>query len=154
MIGILTSTILLWITETLPLFATAFVSISLQLLLLRNPGRWTWLGFEQGEGPSPHAFLAAAVDPVLLLFFGGLVLARAAVKTGVDRRLAAAVLRPMADTPARLLLGLMLVTSCFSLWMSNTATTALTLTLIVPILRQIPDGHPFRKAAGGDHARW
>ncbi len=146
MTGILAGTVLLWVTETLPLFATAFISITLELLLLGNPGGWQWLGGEPGDALALHAFLAAAADPVLLLFFSGLVLSRAATKTGVDRRLAALILRPMAGTPARLLLGVMLVTSCFSLWMSNTATTALMLALIVPILVQLPAGHGFRKA--------
>ncbi len=40
----------------------------------------------------------------------------------------------------------MLVTSLFSLGMSNTATTALMLALIAPVLAQLPAGHPFRKA--------
>ena len=146
MTGILAATVLLWVTETLPLFATAFIAITLELLLLGNPGGWDWLGSQQGDSESLHAFLAAAADPVLLLFFSGLVLSRAATKTGLDRRVAALVLRPLAETPARLLLGVMLVTSVFSLGMSNTATTALMLALIAPILTQIPARHPFRKA--------
>src|SRR5690606_34518083 len=77
--GILITTVLLWVTETLPLFATAFISIALQILLLANPGGWGWLGFDAGGGPSLEDFLGAAVDPVLLLFFSGLVLSRAAV---------------------------------------------------------------------------
>ncbi|MQA30815.1 MAG: hypothetical protein GEU82_13450 [Luteitalea sp.] len=145
MAGILTGTVLLWVTEALPLFATAFISIALELLLLGNPGGWSWLG-ERGDATALHAFLAAAADPVLMLFFSGLILSRAALKTGVDRRLAARILRPMSDTPARLLLGVMLVTSCFSLGMSNTATTALVLALVAPILSQLPAAHPFRKA--------
>ena len=145
-VAILTTTVLLWVTETLPLFATAFISVSLQLLLLGNPGGWSWLGFEDGGGPTLEDIMAAAVDPVLLLFFSGLVLSRAAVKTGVDRKLAAVLLRPMADSPGRLLVGVIAATTCFSLWMSNTATTALMLTLVVPILSQIPEGHAFRRA--------
>ena len=145
-VGILTATVLLWVTEALPLFATAFISIASQLLLLGNPGGWSWLGFDRAGGPPAEAFLSAAADPVLLLFFGGLVLARAATKTGVDHRLAALVLRPLADTPERLLLGVILATSCFSLWMSNTATAALMLALVAPVLVQIPATDPFRKA--------
>jgi sodium-dependent dicarboxylate transporter 2/3/5 len=144
--AILATTVLLWITETLPLFATSFISISLQVLLLGNPGGWRWFGFADSSGPTMRDFMSAAVDPVLLLFFSGLVLSRAAVKTGVDRKLAAVLLRPMTDSPGRLLAGVIVATSFFSLWMSNTATTALMLTLIVPILTQIEASHPFRKA--------
>lgn len=144
--AILGLTVLLWVTETLPLFATAFISVSLQILLLANPGQWAWLGFSSGGGPTLRDFMSAAVDPVLLLFFSGLVLARAAVKTGVDRKLAAVVLRPMTGSPQRLLAGVIVATAFFSLWMSNTATTALMLTLVVPILTQLPGDDPFRKA--------
>lgn len=144
--AILATTVLLWITETLPLFATAFISISLQILLLANPGQWSWLGFSDRSGPTLRDFMSAAVDPVLLLFFSGLVLSRAAVKAGVDRKLAAVVLRPMTGSPAHLLAGVIAATSFFSLWMSNTATTALMLTLVVPILTQLPAGDRFRKA--------
>ena len=144
--AILVTTVLLWITETLPLFATAFISIALQTLLLANPGEWSWLGFADGGGPTLRDFLAAAVDPVLLLFFSGLVLSRAAVKASVDRKLAAVVLRPMTGSPPHLLAGVIAATAFFSLWMSNTATTALMLTLVVPILTQLPRGDPFRKA--------
>lgn len=145
-VAILTGTALLWVTEALPLFATAFISIAAQMFLLANPARWPGLGFEQGDGPAPKAFLAAAADPVLVLFFAGLVLSRAIAKTGVDRSIAALVLGPMADTPSRMLLGIMITTSCFSLLMSNTATTALMLAMIVPVLQQLPPGDRFRKA--------
>ncbi len=144
--AILAATVLLWVTETLPLFATAFISISLQVLLLGNPGEWSWLGFEDGNGPSLRDFMGAAADPVLMLFFSGLVLARAAVNTGVDNKLSAVMLRPMADSPSRLLAGVIITTASFSLWMSNTATTALMLTLVAPILAQLPAGLAFRKA--------
>jgi sodium-dependent dicarboxylate transporter 2/3/5 len=144
--GILAGTALFWATEALPLFATAFISIAAQMFLLANPAGWAGLGFEQGEGPEPRAFLAAAVDPVLVLFFAGLVLSRAITKTGVDGTIAALVLKPMGGTPARLLLGVMITTAGFSLMMSNTATTALMLAIVVPVLGQMPAGAPFRKA--------
>lgn len=145
-VGILSATVLLWMTEALPLFATAFVSIASQLLLLGNPGGWSWLGFEDGTGPTPEDFLHAAADPVLLLFFSGLVLARAVTTTRLDSRIAALVLRPLSDSPSRLLLGVILATACFSLLMSNTATTALMLALIAPVISQVPSTDAFRKA--------
>jgi sodium-dependent dicarboxylate transporter 2/3/5 len=145
-VAILAGTALAWAIEALPLFATAFVSIAAQMFFLANPAGWAGLGFERGLGPEPRAFLAAAADPVLVLFFAGLVLSRAISKTGLDHSIAARVLRPMGDTPPRLLLGVMTTTAGFSLLMSNTATTALMLALIVPILRQLPAGDAFRKA--------
>lgn len=145
-VGILTATVLLWMTEALPLFATAFISVAAQIFLLGNPAGWPWLGFENGSGPTAEDMLHAAADPVLLLFFGGLVLARAVTRTRLDARIAALVLRPMSATPARLLTGVIAATALFSLVMSNTATTALMLALIAPAIVQLPETEPFRKA--------
>jgi sodium-dependent dicarboxylate transporter 2/3/5 len=144
--AILAGTALAWATEALPLFATAFVSIAAQMFFLANPAGWPGLGFEDGAGPEPRAFLAAAADPVLVLFFAGLVLSRAIANAGLDRSIASRVLRPMGGTPARMLLGVMITTAGFSLLISNTATTALMLALIAPIVRQLPAGERFRKA--------
>ncbi len=136
----------LWVTEALPLFATSLLVIGLQLILLANPGGWPGLGFATGVSPSYREILSVAADPVLLLFFGGFVLARAAVKEGVDRAMSAVLLRPFGTEPRRVLLGLMLVTLLFSMWMSNTATTVMMLALVTPMLAAMPPGEPFRKA--------
>jgi sodium-dependent dicarboxylate transporter 2/3/5 len=144
--AIVSGTVLLWVLEILPLFSTAFMSMAAQILFLGNPGGWSWVGFENGDGPSSGDFLGAAADPVLLLFFSGLILARAIAKTGLHHHIAARVLRPMAATPSRLLLGVIATTSLLSLVMSNTATTALMLTLIAPILDQLPSTQSFRRA--------
>ncbi len=143
--GIFVLAALLWVTEALPLFATALLVIGLQLLLLCNPGQWPGLGFQAGESPHYREMLSAAADPVLLLFFGGFLLARAAVKEGVDRAMSSLLLRPFGHRPLLLVLGLMLVTSLFSMWMSNTATTSMMLALVTPMLAQVPRSDPFRK---------
>jgi sodium-dependent dicarboxylate transporter 2/3/5 len=87
-----------------------------------------------------------AADPVLVLFFGGFVMAQAAVKEGVDRAMSALLLRPFGTRPRMVLLGLMLITLLFSMWMSNTATTAMMMALVTPMLAAMPAREPFRKA--------
>jgi solute carrier family 13 (sodium-dependent dicarboxylate transporter), member 2/3/5 len=146
MLGIFVLAALLWVTEALPLFATALVVIALQVILLANPAQWAGLGFEVGTGPTYQSILAAALDPVIVLFFGGFLLAQAAVKEGVDSAMASLILRPFGARPATVLLGVMLVTALFSMWMSNTATAAMMITLVVPMLFAVPSGDPFRKA--------
>lgn len=146
MSGIFLLAALLWVTEALPLFATSLLVIGLQIILLANPGGWPGLGFSQGESPGWRAIVGAAADPVLVLFFGGFLLARAAVKEGVDRAMSSVLLRPFGGQPRWILLGLMMVTALFSMWMSNTATTAMMMTLVAPMLAQMPPGEPFRKA--------
>lgn len=145
MSGIFTLACLLWITESLPLFATAILIIGLEILLLANPGDWKYLGFSQMENPSFRLFLEPLADPILVLFFGGFILARAAVKRGVDASMATVVLRLFGNTPKRVLLGMMVITAFFSMWMSNTATATMMIALLIPIFAQIPTEKNFQK---------
>lgn len=146
MTGILVLAALLWMTEALPLFATSLLVVALEILFLSNPGRWPGLGFEKGASPFMRDILNLATDPVLVLFFGGFLLAQAAVKENVDKAMSSLLLRPFGRKPLWALLGVMLVTALFSMWMSNTATTAMMLTLIIPMTAQLPPGDRFRKA--------
>lgn len=146
MTGIFVLAALLWVSEALPLFATSLLVIGLELLLLANPGQWSGLGFETSEQtPSYPSILQRAASPVLILFFGGFLLARAAIKEGVDQAMSALLLRPFGERPQWVLLGIMIVTALFSMWMSNTATTAMMITLTVPLLGQIPEKDPYRR---------
>lgn len=108
-----------WVTEALPLPVTALLSSTLCILLGIAPAR---------------TVLAAYGDPIIFLFIGSFVLAEATKTTGLDRRVAFAVLRrPWASrTSGRLLLSVGIVTCVMSLWLSNTATTALMLPVSTP----------------------
>jgi sodium-dependent dicarboxylate transporter 2/3/5 len=146
MLGIFVLAVLLWVTEVLPLFATALLVIALQVILLANPAGWAGLGFSQGGSPTYQMILASAIDPVIILFFGGFLLAQAVAKEGVDVRIASTILWPFGSKPAWVLLGVMLVTATFSMWVSNTATAAMMVALIMPMLRDVARGEPIRKA--------
>jgi len=135
----------LWVTEALPLFATSLLVVGLEIILLSNPGGWSGLGFESGDSPNYRQFISAAADPILLLFFGGFLLARAAVNEGVDQAMSALLLRPFGSNPMMVMLGFMLVTATFSMWMSNTATTAMMIALVGPMLATMDPTEPFRK---------
>lgn len=137
---------LLWVTEALPLFATALLVIGLEIVLLANPGGWTGLGFASAPSPDFRDILAAAADPVLVLFFGGLLMAQAAVKEGVDRSMSALLLKPFGESPAAALAGVMTVSALFSMFMSNTATASMMLALVAPMLARMPKEEPFRVA--------
>lgn len=146
MASILVLAAVLWITEAVPLFVTAVLVIGAETFLLANPGGWRAFGYAQGGGPTFTSVLNAAVSPILVLFFAGLVMARAAVKEGVDQAMGGWLLRPFVRSRRSLLFGVMGVTALFSMWMSNTATTAFMLTLTMPLLAQIPPADPFRRA--------
>jgi sodium-dependent dicarboxylate transporter 2/3/5 len=137
--GIFVLACLLWATEALPLFATALLIMGLEVLLLSNPAGWAHVGMPAGEEVHYSQFLRPLADPIIILFLGGFLLARASVKAGVDELIAAKLLKPFLSTPKKLMLGIILITAVFSMWMSNTATTAMMLSLLAPILVQIED---------------
>jgi len=145
MLGIFLLAALLWVTEALPLFATALLVIGLEIIFLANPGEWVGVGFEQGGDPSYREILTPFADPILILFLGGFILARAAVKEGVDRALASSILKIFGDGPNMVILGMMLITAVFSMFMSNTATTAMMITLVSPLFINLQEDDPLRK---------
>lgn len=136
---------LLWVSEAIPLFATSLLIIGLQVLLLANPGEWQMLGFENPElQPDFRHYFQPLAEPVIYLFLGGFILAHACVKRGVDQTLATWVLKYFGKSPSMLMLGVSGFTALFSMWMSNTATTAMMITLIGPIMAQIKDEKKYK----------
>jgi sodium-dependent dicarboxylate transporter 2/3/5 len=70
---------------------------------------------------------------------GGFILALVASKSGIDISMARAMLKPFGSRPKVVLFGFMLVTAIFSMFVSNTATAAMMLTFLAPVLRQLPN---------------
>lgn len=90
-------------------------------------------------------FYGTLASPIIMLFLGGFALAAAAVKFGLDRSLTRVLLSPFGKRPAMVCLGLMICTATLSAFMSNTATTAMMMTVVLPIVGSIAPGDPFRK---------
>ncbi len=145
MTGIFLVAALLWVTEAIPLFATAILIIGLEVLLLGNPGGWKGLGMETAAGVNYTQYLSPLADPILVLFFGGFVLALAAGKTAVDRLVAGRIIQLFGLNARMLLLGFIIITAVFSMWMSNTATAAMMIALAVPVLEQLSNEPKFSK---------
>jgi sodium-dependent dicarboxylate transporter 2/3/5 len=82
----------------------------------------------------------------VVLFLGGFVMARAVKRYGLDERISRGILRRVGSKPETVLLGMMVTSAFLSMWLSNTATTALMIAVAIPILRSFPDEEPFRKA--------
>jgi len=146
MAGIFLLAAILWATEAIPLFSTALIVIGLQVILFANPGNWLYLGFQNTPGPSFRSILASAADPVVFLFFGGLLMAQAAIKEGVDKKMSSLIIQVFGNKPRQVLLGFILVTALFSMWMSNTASCAMMIALVAPLTAALSDRDPFRKA--------
>ena len=75
---------------------------------------------------------------VVMLFLGGFVLASAASKVGLDIRLAKVLLMPFGTNPKFVLLGLLFIIGVFSMFMSNTATAAMMIAILMPIFKELP----------------
>jgi sodium-dependent dicarboxylate transporter 2/3/5 len=80
------------------------------------------------------SIFATFADPIIILFLGGFFLADAATMFRPDINLARVLLKPFGTNPKYVLLGLMSVTALFSMFMSNTATAAMMLALLTPVL--------------------
>ena len=138
-IAIFVFTAMMWILEVIPTWTTSVVAIVSILLTTSNKG----LGFLMakdniGELTNYKNVMAAFADPVIMLFLGGFVLAFAATKVGLDVQLARVMLKPFGTNPKKVLLGVLLVIGVFSMFMSNTATAAMMLTFLTPVLATLP----------------
>jgi len=132
--GILLVAALFWITEAIPLYATSLLIVLLQIMFISE------------DVISPNQALAPFFNTIIALFFGGFVLAAALQRYNVDIKLAKQMLKRFGQSPKGVLLGLMGITAFLSMWMSNTATTALMVALAIPIYTQIPKEEKFTKA--------
>ena len=130
---------LMWIFEIVSSWATSVAVIVIMLLFCTDSGILPLVN-EEEVGPllSYKGVMATFADPVIMLFIGGFVLAIAATKTGLDAQLARILLRPFGTRSEMVLLGFLLVTGLFSMFVSNTATAAMMLTFLTPVFRQLP----------------
>ena len=138
-IAIFVFTALMWILEVIPTWTTSVVAIVSILLTTSNKGLAFLIARENvGALTNYKDVMAAFADPVIMLFLGGFVLAFAATKVGLDVQLAKVMLKPFGKNPKNVLLGVLLVIGTFSMFMSNTATAAMMLTFLTPVLATLP----------------
>jgi len=130
---------LMWIMEVVPSWATSVAIIGLMLLFTSNSGvQFMCNPDEVGELLPYKGIMACFADPVIMLFIGGFILAIAATKTGLDAQLAKVLLKPFGNKSENVLLGFLLITGLFSMFVSNTATAAMMLTFLTPVFKQLP----------------
>src|SRR3954470_8082678 len=110
--AVLAAVVVLWVTEALPLAVTALLGAAAAVVLQVAPAKEVFAPF---------------ADPLMFLFIGAFILARAIFLHGLDRRLAYAVLSVpwVGARPSRIMLAFGAVTALISGWVSNTATTAM-----------------------------
>ncbi|QXD17307.1 DASS family sodium-coupled anion symporter [Rhodocaloribacter litoris] len=108
-----------WITEALPIPATALLPIVLL----------PYLGITGiGDATAPYA------NPVIFLFMGGFILAIGMQEWGLHRRIALTIIRVIGTRPTSILLGFMIASAFLSMWVSNTSTVLMMLPIAVSII--------------------
>ena len=148
-LGIFVFAAIFWIMEPIPIYVTSLSVILFQVILLSDQSlvlsalnRLSDGGY---QAPKYQDFYSTLAHPILILFLGGFSLTKAAEKYALDRNLTRILLRPFGSSPTRVALGVMLVTGILSAFMSNTATTAMMMTVALPIVAKVPASDPFRR---------
>ena len=101
-----------WVTEALPIAATALLPLVLFPLLGARP---------IDEAAPPYA------NPLIFLFMGGFMLALAMERWGLHRRIALGIIRAIGTRPRSIIAGFMVASAFLSMWVSNTATAMMML---------------------------
>jgi sodium-dependent dicarboxylate transporter 2/3/5 len=109
-----------WMTEAVPLAATALLPLVVLPL-------FTSIGF--GAASAPYA------NSIVFLFMGGFMLGLALQRCGLHRRIALAMLVTVGSGQRRLVGGFMLVTALLSMWLSNTATMMMLAPIGISVLQ-------------------
>ena len=139
-IAIFVMAVMLWLTEAIPAWATSVTIIFVLLFCVSNSS----FKFMQGDGGEYGQLLdsvgimACFADPTIILFLGGFILAIAATKSGLDVWMAKTLIRPFGHKSQNVLLGFLLITGVFSMFISNTATAAMMLTFLTPVFKALP----------------
>ena len=110
---------ILWVTEALPLGITG-------LLIIFTQSITGIVGLQQG--------LATIAHPVNAVVLVGYLLAGCLVRSGMDKRISLNIIARMGEKTDRLILGIMIAAAFMSMWMSNTATTAIMVPIAIGIL--------------------
>lgn len=128
----------LWISELIPLYVTGLLILFLELL---------WLLPSWGLGaPKPTIFLSCYFSETILLFLGGFVISQAISHYNLDQSLARFVIKQTRGSSILMILGLGMATGFLSCWMNNTATAAMMLGLVAPMMKNLSEVSHLRKS--------
>ena len=128
----------LWITEAVPPFAVGIMIVGFLVFSLGSDNFNT-------HPESVKKYVNTWSDSVIWLLLGGFFMAEGMKKVGLDVSLFKMTLKRFGTNPERLLLGMMLSTALVSMIMSNTATAAMMIAMVTPMLGQLGDGSNYRR---------
>ena len=126
--AVFAAVIVAWVTEVLPISVTALLIAPAMIVT--------------GVTGSRAAF-APYADPLIFLFIGGFFIARAMTRHGLDRRIAGALmqLRLVRGSPVRIRMAFMMSAVVLSMWISNTATAAILIPILIGTLPEKDDAN-------------
>jgi len=130
LIGLTVWMALWWLTEAIPIPATALL-----------PLVWMPLTGIMDEKQTAARY----TDPILFLFLGGFLIAAAMERWGLHRRIALLVIQRAGSSPARLVGGFMLATALVSMWINNTSTTMMMYAVGLSVLQWVRRVSPARE---------
>jgi sodium-dependent dicarboxylate transporter 2/3/5 len=129
----------LWLTEAIPAFAVSLFIIAYLVFAMGNP--------YLNSAPEDAAKYAQTFSSsVIWLLLGGFFLAAAMTKTKLDESLFRFTLKVSGTNPRNLLIGLMFTTMVASMLMSNSATTAMVIAAVMPLLTSLGKNSGISKA--------
>lgn len=116
-----------WITEALPISVVAL----LPMVLLPALGI---AHFQHAQLPAYFIVFSPYMHRLVVLFLGGFTIAEAMKRWNLHERIALHFIGVIGFSPKRIILGLMIATACISMFISNTATTAMMMPIALAIL--------------------
>ena len=120
--------LIFWLSEAIPIPATAILGAILNVIL--------------GVALAREVF-APFADPIVFLFIGSFILAEAITLHGLDKRFAFAIfsIKFIGESPYRVLFACGLIAATVSMWVSNTAATAMMLPITLGVLHAMDEIH-------------
>jgi phosphate transporter len=143
--AILGAAAMLWGTECIPSYATAYAVLALSV--------WLSVGVDPGTGGRISAKALATtlcekfMDPIILVFLGSLTISAGLAKLEITDRVSLYVLRRIPQRPVVVLLALMVLNYLLASILSNIASTTLTLAFADRIIRSLEPDDPFIRVA-------
>lgn len=137
-IAIFVFAMLSWLTECIPSWATSLGIMTIMCVTVSKTSFACFQGDNVGTLLKAKDIMASFADPIIMLFLAGFILAIAASKSGLDTLLARNLIKPFGHKSENVLLGFLLITGLFSMFISNTATAALMLTFLTPVFAALP----------------
>ncbi len=113
-----------WVSDAIPLFATALLPLIL----------YPVLGIMSGRATAPVYF-----NSTIVLFIGGFMIALTMEKWDLHKRIALNIIHAVGGGPTRIVLGFMLAAAFLSMWISNTATAVMMVPIGLAMVLQIED---------------